>query len=362
MAVSMEVQCGFQQRLANEGKLGAYYTDLSHCKSLQGFFKFGKSTLILEPSIGNGEAVKTVVEKVPDDGKAIFGVELNTDTYNSVKEDQNLEAVLNADFLHGTKISNNRFGFCFANPPYGEGDPDGNGRRRRYEVLFIERIFNLLKTGAVACFVIPEYVINQEECQKVLVGRFVPMHVFRFREPEYSKFKQVVFIGIAKSTNGWRSIEVEQFKQMVEDMQVLPEVWTGDKIEVPSGNTEQISSFSKLEFNPDEYLNIIRNDHVMRNFEKRVSTQKKFGEDDLHPPIELKDNLLYLLAISGEGQGLVGNEASGTLHLQRGVAKRVETSSVKEDSPVTDGIEVVTKSTAIIMTLIESDGTITKLQ
>lgn len=351
----------FQQKLANESKLGAYYTDVEHCRSLSGFFKFGKSTLVLEPSIGNGVAVKTVIDKQADDGKLIFGVELNEDTYHSIENDPELEVVLNADFLHGIRSTNNQFTFCFSNPPYGDGERNADGKTRRLETQFLERIFALMRKDGVLCIVIPEYVLRSEEFMKSAIGRFTPCHVFRFREPEYIKFKQCVFIGKAKKSIGWMKQELEDFKKMVEFMPELPKKWNGERIEVPDSYPESIQIFSQAEFNPDMFITGI-NSSRLRQVTKQQIIQKRFGVDDVHPPIQLKDNLLYLLAVSGEGQGKIGDESAGTLHLQRGVVKLVDNSSFVEDEDTGKMVEVVTTSPQVQMNIIEADGTILKLK
>ena len=53
---------GFSRTVANEARLGAYYTDVSHCRSMSGLFKFpeGEKVCVLEPSIGDGAAAIAV--------------------------------------------------------------------------------------------------------------------------------------------------------------------------------------------------------------------------------------------------------------------------------------------------------------
>lgn len=69
---------------------------------------------------------------------------------------------------------------------------------------------------------------------------------------------------------------------------------------------------------------------------------------------------MYLMAISGAGQGRVGTEEAGDLHLQRGVVTNVEESEISQD---TDGrmVETVQRFTRINFRIIENDGNIHKL-
>lgn len=350
----------FSRTVANDGKLGAYYTDLAHCRDIAKFLEFGKTSLILEPAIGNGAAVKAVTNKETGDSKFIFGVELNSETYKEIKEDPDLEVVLNADALHGTKITNTVFPFCFSNPPYGE-ITDGKNRSVRLERLFAERIFTLMRAGGILVYVIPEYVLTDEGFTKAFIGRFEPLHVYRFRKPEYDRFKQCVFIGKRRTTYGWTEQMVREWLTVtMPGITDLPEDYQGDKIVVPDGYTDAVKMFTTAEFHPEEYLKYLGGSSVINKIAAQVSTIEPYGRDECHPPIKLKKNHLYLLAVSGEGQGLVGDEDEGTLHLQRGSARRVSKSSVKKEGD--KNIEVVTTSTQITMKVVESDGTITLLQ
>ena len=90
--------------------------------------------------------------------------------------------------------------------------------------------------------------------------------------------------------------------------------------------------------------------------------QKKYRGCDLEQPIvPVSNDMAYLLAVIGGGQGLAGSEAEGTLHLQRGVAKREESETVEyDDDGAAKRIEAK-QYTKICLNIIENDGTITHL-
>lgn len=352
----VEESYNFQQKLANESKCGAYYTDLAHCRSLAGAFQWGKSTLILEPSIGDGSAVKQVCQKKTGDGKYIFGVELNVDTYSQTKQDSDFEVILNADFVHGTRASNGVFTFCFANPPYGEDE-----RGKRLETPFIERIHTLMKRGGIACFVIPKVTLEQLDFQRTLVARFDTMYIFKFREPEYSKFHQYVIIAERKEDRPkYFRKELEEFQELVESpIEELPEVWEDEPIVVPTSGLQDISLFATQKFDPDEVIPQL-DKCPLRKVEQKLTKQAAYGVDEKHPPIPLKENHIYLVSSSGVGQGRAGREEDGTLHYQRGNAKRVEKTNIVESKKGTE--EVVTQTTQITIKIVEADGTIRELK
>ena len=356
----MSYQNSFSRALANDAKLGAYYTDLAHCESLSTFFEFGKETLVLEPAIGNAAAVKTVLHKEEDDGRYIFGVELNRDTYEEcLRDDPLLEAVIQGDCIHDTRISNKVFTFVFSNPPYG--DLEEASGKKRLEVAFLERIFTLHKKGGILVYVIPEYVLKDEKFIKQLIGRYEPIHTFRFRQPEYDKFKQVVFIGRARASYGWMPEWVETYKASIEELPELPESWDGEKITVPEGKRENVKMFTTLTFHPEDMLKYLEHNEPGKQFLADITRMECFSTTSAQPPVKLKQNHVYLMAVSGEGQGALGNEEEGTYHLQRGVAERVTKSSTiqKEGG---DLRLLQSTSTAISEKIIQQDGTILTLE
>ena len=355
----MENVSRFSRTLANEGKLGAYYTDLGQCTSIRELFEFPEEMLVLEPSAGDASAVCMVTNKQEDDGTHIFAVEINSDAAKNLKQNPLVEEVLCEDFLNGVRISNHVFSFCFANPPYGEGGYGIDGKRHRLESQFVDKIYNYMAPGGVVCFVIPEYVLKDEAFQRVLLAKYQAIGTCRFRKPVYDQFKQIVFIGIVKRKVGWRKEEMEDFIQRLQEMQDLPEHYTGKKLRVPTSNIESLKMFTSAEFHPEDVYTSLANSALRKREE--ILKPKEFGNSVGHPPIKLKKNLLYLLAVSGSGQGLVGDEKAGTLHLQRGVAKRVDSSSVSDDDSKNTGVMTVTTTTKIVMTTIEADGTIKKL-
>lgn len=126
----------------------------------------------------------------------IFGVELNRDTYTECLQDNpKFTAVLNEDFLKGVKISNNKFSFCFANPPYGESAEE----KKRLEQLFLERIAGYMRNGGYLALVIPYGVFKEEKFFRAVLGRFSLEGFYRFDDKEYEKYHQICAILKKKS-------------------------------------------------------------------------------------------------------------------------------------------------------------------
>lgn len=348
----------FSRSVANEEKMGAYYTDKGHCERIGYLFDFPADEVSsLDPSAGDGVALSTVVGK---SNSKLFGVELNAEAAQKLRETKIVNYVLEADFLCGVKISHGSFGFCFANPPYGELE-NGN----RLEVKFLDKLYPYLKKGAPIAYVIPFYVLSNEKFQRQLLSHFTQCKAYRFDDKVYSQYKQCVVVAVKKADNGYFRKDLDAFIEQVADIENLPflprsrEEVTEKLSAVPS-EADKIEYFTTLAFDAKEAaknlmfspLHDKAGAFLMPKYEAM-----KIG----HPPIPLKRDLLYLLSVSGGGQGLVGSEETGDLHLQRGVSKVVKTVSSEEDEETGKVVEVESSYTQTQLNIIENDGTITVL-
>lgn len=366
---------GFSRTRYNEEKMGAYYTDESHCQSLAGLFQFPEKeeVCVLEPSIGNGHAVARVTGTMyePDDRIKIFGVELDRDVCRATRSEGYTEDCICADFTDGVKISNNVFSFVFCNPPYIQSETE-NGER--LEMKFLKLITErYIRRDGILVWIVPYRVISDPKHFRYLFDRYERLALYRFREEEYRKFSQVVFVGRKKNTTIHTLEEVQEEGRAYaaeEDIPVLPETFEGTSlwksIEVSSSPSDAVKLFAPKQFDPEEAITYLEGMKEGAEDYRRIMssflTVKPFEVNDLgKPPIPLKKDSLYLLATSGAGQGKAG-EKGVDLHLQRGVAEVVEDKEYKPD-PNDDKKEmlVVTTHTRVTMTLIETDGTITTI-
>lgn len=97
----------FFQSITNVGKLGYYPTDQQHCRKIAEMLRWPAGEVnVLEPSIGDGAALRTVISNADKSKLHTFGVELNVNIYgklNEAKEEMRVDYLINADFLHGVK-------------------------------------------------------------------------------------------------------------------------------------------------------------------------------------------------------------------------------------------------------------------
>ena len=363
MEKDFQKQSRFSRTLANEEKLGAYYTDLGMCKRMANLFNFDsdKKFAILEPSIGNATAVKAVVGKEDGDNKTLFGVELNADTCLALQDDPQVEYLLNADFLNGITCSNNIFSLCFANPPYGVGE-DGT----RLETGFLLKITSYLKAAGLLCMVIPDYVFKQDFFLRPYLSRYEHLAHYRFDDAVYPQFKQIVVVGRKKSSVALEKELLDEMRQRVSSTETYPYLpeekgeWTYD---VPSSEPDRVELFTTLKFDAESVYERMRTASPMYDSLRigMKNAMPEFGAVSFGEPIlPLSPSMCYLIATVGGGAGLCGTDGE-SLHLQRGCAK-IEPFThevVGEDGKVKI---VETKRTSMSIKIIGNDGTIHNLK
>lgn len=352
----------FSRTMANEAKMGAYYTDIAHAKSIGEMLVFPEEEVCcLDPSIGDGRAALAVTEK---GNVKVFGVELNDVVAEQTRNRQGIEACLKADFLSEVVIKHNTFSLCFGNPPYID-DEIGSEIRDRCEKTFLEKVTaNYLKRGGVLIWIVSERILSV--LARYLLSHYETEALYRFREHEYSKWKQIVFVGIKKDTEPCSKGDIEAFLKRCREMVELPE-HPAERINVPPSSAEDITIFATKEFDAPAAYELLDNIEQIElqtadydSLLSRVLTQKPFGAGNIGvPPIPLKRDSLFLLATSGAGQGVVGT-AGEDMHLQRGVVRVVEDIEVIENGDETEAIKVTQRS-QVSMHLIESSGKITEL-
>ena len=357
----------FSRTVENEAKMGAYYTNLAHCKDIGKMFIWPEDEVsVLEPSIGDASAVITATNAANNSNIKIFGVELNDEVAKQTASNPFVEAVLKADFTNGIMVRKNAFSFCFANPPYlNDKGEEGNSR---LEKQFLERIVNYLKASGILVWIVPFKQFFEMGHLRMWMKNFDTLAIYKFREDEYKKFSQIVVVGkrvphsiSAEDVEGFINKHFYSLEELPNDLQAT--------ISVPVSPSSGVDLFTTRFFDATEAYKYLETNglspDISAALERRISV-KKFSEGVLkRPPIPVKNDSLFLLVASGVGQGYTGSEEDGTLHLQRGVAEVVEESFIpssddeyEDEESGTANRMIVTTRTSVKMTVLENDGTI----
>lgn len=365
--MEMYKENSFFQAATNMKKLGAYYTDIEHCERIGMLFDFdtAEEICVLEPSVGDGSALMAVTGDRMNIKR--YAVEINPETYQThLKDNENFISVLNEDFLRGVKISHGVFSFCFANPPYGEQrETEGS---KRLELLFLERISYYLKSEAYLAYVIPYAVFSEEKFFRAVLSRYVICEYFRFDDKEYEKYHQVVVVLRKKRSgqSGYLRSDFEASYQKVLRFQEIPylpkepeEVEV--RYEVHASKDSDIEFFTSMKFKPEAAKESMDTSPLYDYFGASLFQKAYTGCDLNQPIVPVSKDIAYLLAVSGGGQGLAGDEVEGTLHLQRGVARKIDEDTVNYDYD-NHAKSITSRSyTKIRLNIIQNDGRITQL-
>lgn len=314
-------QNSFSRVLHNEAKLGAYYTDVEHARRIGRLFAWpDEEVCILEPSIGNGAAVLACTSAC--ENRRVYGVELNTDTYeNELRYNTEIYAI-HADFLNGVKISNGAFSFCFANPPYGINDEG-----ERLERLFIEKMHAYISKQGLIALVVPYQTATDEGFLKPFFRRFTPLRVYKFDDDEYEKYHQIVIVAQKNSIFTNPAGAYERFYASISNLSQIPclpkEDEDVEQFEVRPSADEKIQYFATLVFDADKAAGDLHSTGLYKVLGDRGFPKAYESIAIGRPPVPLSKDNSYLMAICGAGQGLAGSEKTKDLHLQRGTVKTV---------------------------------------
>jgi len=350
----------FSRSLYNDLKTGAYYTDTEHACRLGQLFTFSEETCVLEPSFGDGLALKAFLDGAAGTREKVvrFGVELDPEAHESGKA--NFDYSLNEDFLKGVRISPQSFSLVFTNPPYGEC----NEGKNRLETEFIKRLYTYTIPGAHMVLIVPRACLEDGEFIREYASRFEILRIYRFDDKEYQKYHQYALIGQRRNRIGVLRSEMDELRTKIHQDQFpyIPEKgeYDGEKFLVNGSSNEGVTLFTGIKF---DYAHAAANLKKNSLYDKmsQATVPKYYALKVGDPPLPLKKDLLYLAAIAGAGEGIAGREEDGDIHLQRGVVKP---ETFLRPELLENGQEVMIETTKNVVTinLIDSFGNIRTLK
>jgi 16S rRNA G966 N2-methylase RsmD len=158
---------------------------------------------VLDPCAGEGVALATIATAL---GLEAYGIELHqgraavaqerlaplADRPALVLKDYHLRRVLQGDYrtLHTTRGG---FNCLYLNPPYHEDD-----EAIRLEYQWLRDTREWLQGDGILIYVIPQAVLGIRQIARSLASWYTQLQVFRFPDPEYQAFYQVVVFGVRR--------------------------------------------------------------------------------------------------------------------------------------------------------------------
>ena len=156
-------------------------------------FPKDKPFAVLDPCCGEGIAL----ERFTSGSSAVrYGIEPDNGRFEAASEQ--LDHVLHSP-IEDCRVANKSFSLVWLNPPYDwEHMDDGNGKKcERKELLFLKRCIPWIAPGGILIYIIPETIWN-DPLRKLLAYKFDNLEAWRFPEPDYADFEQMVVIGRRK--------------------------------------------------------------------------------------------------------------------------------------------------------------------
>ena len=174
--------------LMNRIKMGYYPTDEEHVRLIKQAVNFPKTQVnILDPCCGEGLALKAFAE---NENAETYGIELDENRGHTAQK--NLNNARLGSFFHSS-VPFGRFHALFLNPPYISCPGENGGRRM--ERAFLSDTLPLLMKGGLLVYIIPYHRADESVC-RILASNYKNLSVFRFRDGEFKKYRQIVFFGI----------------------------------------------------------------------------------------------------------------------------------------------------------------------
>ncbi|MBN1667158.1 MAG: hypothetical protein JW862_08710, partial [Anaerolineales bacterium] len=210
-------------RLEAQSKLLYYPTPEVATRLIASHFKAERPVRLADPCCGTGEALHLFAETlgVPVE---TWGVELS---YSRAQAAAHLlDRVLPASYYHVT-WSPKSVSLQFSNPPYDFSPfKDEHSKSIRHERLFVVQSTQRIVPGGHQVILVPQGMLADEVLARHLAGWYEQTRVYRFPDPEYDAFHQVVIFAtcrLAEYQHPGRE-QIEALTALAEaELPVLPE-------------------------------------------------------------------------------------------------------------------------------------------
>jgi 16S rRNA G966 N2-methylase RsmD len=150
----------------------------------------GEVIRLLDPCAGEGVAAAEVAGAL---GAESYGIELNAE--RAREAETRLGRVLCHTALWGVKLANSAFSVLLLNPPY-----DYDDEKKRLEHHFLTAMTRTLVPGGVLALLIPQRRLALSA--RYLAAHYEQVTCYRFPDPEYDAFGQVVLFGVRRRSPG----------------------------------------------------------------------------------------------------------------------------------------------------------------
>jgi len=283
-----------------------------------------------DPCCGEGTALHLAVESL---GASIdtYGVELDRDRATAAKGI--LHTVLHADLRH-LRVTPQAFGLLWLNPPYDWDTPtNDDAPADRLELRFLQETLRYLQPAGILVYLIPQHRLSAAVA-KILASRFDHVQIFRFPDPYYHPYRQVVILGVKTPHPIHHSALADQLTAVGRELvqpPPLPDVLT-TPYRIPDIPSITPLVFRSTLIDPDTLLAEVDHCGAFPLLLARIAIAT---QTQLRPMMPLRQGHLALVLASGHlNNEIVTDATTGERLLVKGTVIK-ETSTVETDD---DGI------------------------
>lgn len=228
-----EYKLNFWRHKTNDANRGFFPTSLDVVKMEMNLINFsgikeGSELTICDLTGGEGEQLKTMYDYLLEKklNPIAYYNEVTKERYNiALEQFKNTENfnLINADFFNlKARNQNNKKVFTIIrnNPPYTW--MDWKGLNIRAEDIFFTRNAEFNVEGGIQIFELPIHqLIEQKSLIRKIFFRYDNVHIFKFPEEEFKKFKQVCVIGNRKKNNSSDNELAEIWREKLKTESIL---------------------------------------------------------------------------------------------------------------------------------------------
>lgn len=306
-------------RAASRQKLGYYPTPLSVIERLRPLLRFPERPFsVLDPCCGEGHALAELVKGAE---ALTYGIEIHPGRARTTAKI--LKHVLSCGY-EDARISHGSVSILFLNPPYDSDVRDDDGRTLRTERRFLRDTHPYLVPGGVFIYLIAHPHLDPSTT-RLLSAWFERLAVYRFPDPEYARFRQIVIIGVRKARADLDDEEQARLDRLrFGEIPALPFA-AAPSYAVPP--TPPIPLFRSSRPDPQLLAEEVAQAPAWR--ELWDSLPRLDGTSRTRPPLPLHTGHLGLLLAAGELDGIIG--AGPERHLVRGLVRKDQISWTEEE-------------------------------
>lgn len=266
-------------------------------------------TCAIDPGSGEGEALDLLRAEMGGRDVRLYGVESDQGRARTARErfvktgGDCLWASIEDTGLTG------EFPLLWFNPPY-----DRTRNVGRLELLLFNKVKEWTRRGGVLIFIVPDYVLADAKTGLALAVErdYEVSGVYRFPEPDYELFKQVVLIGKRRErAKSKGSIAMPDWALKAAAWPALSDEWTAPKIEIPP--SLNIPKLRRICLSPEVTLDAVSRSPIRASLLREAMADALKVEPPLLP---LREGHLALALAGGLCDGVI--EQDGVRFLMKG--------------------------------------------